>query len=53
MEETTHQRFSMRTADPGVSDKEYSMWFAGHWASSHKSRFFFEDINVYDSKREG
>jgi hypothetical protein len=30
MEETTHGRFSMRNEDAGVSDKDYSMWFAGH-----------------------
>lgn len=30
MEESTNGRFSMRKEDSGVSDKEYSMWFAGH-----------------------
>ncbi len=30
MEETTHKHFAFRNEDPGVSDKEYGMWFAGH-----------------------
>ncbi len=30
MEETTHKHFAFHNEDPGVSNKEYDMWFAGH-----------------------